>query len=123
MAARVFEALAEAGVNVDMIVQSSAVIDSATIGHTDISFTLPELDLPLAQPMLEDLGRQIGAGGVDCDSDIAKISVIGAGMKSNWASRPTSSARSRMPESISRSSRPRRSGSLASSVRARWSAP
>jgi aspartate kinase len=83
VAARVFEALAAAGVNVDMIVQSSAAAASASAGHTDISFTLPEVDLPQAEPMLEELRRQIGAAGVDCDSDVAKISVIGAGMKSH----------------------------------------
>jgi aspartate kinase len=82
VAARVFRALADAGINVDMIVQSSAPAGSAAVGHTDISFTLPELDLPRAQPILDDLAAEIGAGGLDCDSDVAKISVIGAGMKS-----------------------------------------
>ena len=78
VAARVFRPLADAGVNIDMIVQSSS-----SVGHTDISFTLPEVNLPQAEPILQDLARQVGAAGVACDSDVAKISVIGAGMKSN----------------------------------------
>ena len=75
VAARIFRALADAGVNVDMIVQNVSAE-----GHTDISFTLPKSDLAAAEPILEATGREIGAAGVTSDPDIAKISLIGAGM-------------------------------------------
>ena len=78
IAARVFRALADAGVNIDMIVQNVSAA-----GHTDISFTLPKTDLPAAQPILEVLAKEIDAGGVIYDDDVAKISLVGAGMKSH----------------------------------------
>jgi aspartate kinase len=78
IAARVFRALADAGVNIDMIVQNVS-----EEGLTDISFTLPKTDLPIAEPILEATAREIGAGGIVRDPDIAKVSLIGAGMKSH----------------------------------------
>jgi aspartate kinase len=78
IAARVFRPLADAGVNVDMIVQNVSAE-----GHTDISFTLPRDDLPQADPILQAIAREVGAGGFTCDSDIAKISLVGAGMKTH----------------------------------------
>jgi aspartate kinase len=78
VAARVFGPLAEAAINIDMIVQNTSAD-----GHTDISFTLPETDLPKAQPILDELARSVAARGFTCESDIAKVSVVGAGMKSN----------------------------------------
>ncbi len=78
VAARVFRALADAGVNIDMIVQNVAQDGAATI-----SFTLPKTDLPVASPLLERLGAEIGARGVEQDPDVAKISLIGAGMRSH----------------------------------------
>src|SRR5437773_5419293 len=78
IAARVFRALADAGVNVDMIVQNVS-----EQGLTSISFTLPKADLPVAEPILEQTAREIGATGIEQDPDIAKISLIGAGMKSH----------------------------------------
>ena len=78
IAARVFRPLADAGVNVDMIVQNVSAE-----GHTDISFTLPKEDLPHAEPILTGLARQVGALGVTHDPDIAKVSLIGAGMKTH----------------------------------------
>jgi aspartate kinase len=78
IAARVFRPLADAGVNIDMIVQNVSAA-----GHTDISFTLPNHDLPHAEPILQALAREVGASGFTCDPDIAKISLIGAGMKSH----------------------------------------
>jgi aspartate kinase len=78
IAARVFRAMADAGVNVDMIVQNTS-----RSGTTDITFTLPKTDLSVAEPILEVLAGEIGATGVDRDPDIAKISLIGAGMKSH----------------------------------------
>jgi aspartate kinase len=78
VAARVFRPLADAGVNVDMIVQNVSAA-----GHTDISFTLPRDDLPRAEPILEGIAGEVGAGGFTCDPEIAKISLIGAGMKTH----------------------------------------
>ena len=78
IAARVFRALADADVNVDMIVQN--VSDH---GVTDISFTVPRTDLAKATTITGDLATEIGAGGVTTDSAIGKVSLVGAGMKTN----------------------------------------
>jgi aspartate kinase len=78
IAARVFRALADAGVNIDMIVQNVSAG-----GTTDISFTLPKTDLGIAKPILDDLAAGIGATSVDLDDGIAKVSLVGAGMKSH----------------------------------------
>jgi aspartate kinase len=78
VAARVFRPLANAGVNVDMIVQNVSAA-----GHTDISFTLPRDDLPRAEPILQAIAGEVGASGFSCDPDIAKLSLIGAGMKTH----------------------------------------
>jgi aspartate kinase len=78
IAAQVFRALARAGVNIDMIVQNVAQNGEATI-----SFTLPETDLPVAGPILEGVCRELGASRIEHDAEIAKVSLIGAGMKSH----------------------------------------
>ncbi len=78
VAARVFRALADAGVNIDMIVQNVSAE-----GTTDISFTLPKSDLAVAEPILEAACEEVGAGGWTQDSDIAKVSLIGAGMRTH----------------------------------------
>jgi len=78
VAARTFRALADAGVNIDMIVQNVS-----EHGVTDITFTLPKADLPIAEPILDRIAQEIGAARVVQDPDIAKISLIGAGMKSH----------------------------------------
>jgi len=78
IAARVFRALADADVNVDMIVQN--VSDH---GVTDISFTTPRESLDVAQAITAELAEAIGATGVTTDAEIAKVSLVGAGMKSN----------------------------------------
>jgi aspartate kinase len=78
VAGRVFRPLADAGINIDMIVQNTAAE-----GHTDISFTLPKEDVARAEPILKDLADAVGATGFSCDPGIAKVSVVGAGMKSH----------------------------------------
>jgi aspartate kinase len=78
VAARVFRVLADAGVNIDMIVQNVSAD-----GATDISFTLPKSDLPTARPILDGLAAEIGARASEFDDDIAKVSLVGAGMKSH----------------------------------------
>jgi aspartate kinase len=78
VAARVFRPLADAAVHVDMIVQNVS-----EAGHTDISFTLPKDDLAHAEPVLAGIAREVGGSGFICDPEIAKVSLIGAGMKSH----------------------------------------
>jgi len=78
VAARVFRALADAAVNIDMIVQNVSAD-----GATDISFTLPKTDLAIAEPILSRLEGEIGARGIVYDPDVAKVSLVGAGMKSH----------------------------------------
>jgi len=78
IAARVFRDLANAGVNIDMIVQNVSQDGAATI-----SFTLPKTDVPIADPILDTLRDDLGANRVERDPDVAKISLIGAGMKSH----------------------------------------
>jgi aspartate kinase len=78
VAAKVFTALAEASVNMDMIIQNTSLD-----GATDISFTCPAADLPRAKATLEGILPEIGASGLDIDEDIAKISLVGTGMKSS----------------------------------------
>jgi aspartate kinase len=78
IAARLFRQLADADVNVDMIVQNTS-----DHGVTDISFTVPHEDLAKSEEITSALAREIGAGGVTSDHDIARVSLIGAGMKSN----------------------------------------
>jgi aspartate kinase len=52
-------------------------------GHTDISFTLPKTDLATAEPILERTAREVDARGITSDPEIAKVSLVGAGMKSH----------------------------------------
>jgi aspartate kinase len=78
IAARVFRSLADAGVNIDMIVQNVS-----EDGATSITFTMPKTDVVIADPILDQLALEIGAREVTRDPEIAKISLIGAGMKSH----------------------------------------
>jgi aspartate kinase len=78
VAARLFRPLADRQVNVDMIVQN--VSDH---GVTDISFTVPRESLELALDTCRDSAVVVGATTVAADPDIAKVSLVGAGMKSN----------------------------------------
>ena len=78
VAARVFTALADANVNIDMIVQNVS-----EQGTTDISCTLPLADGPRATQLLEGLLAEIGAEEIVFDTGIAKVSLVGAGMKTH----------------------------------------
>jgi aspartate kinase len=78
IAARLFRLLADREVNVDMIVQNTS-----DHGVTDISFTLPVDDLAVATEVTSALADEIGATGVTSDDAIARVSLVGAGMKSN----------------------------------------
>jgi aspartate kinase len=78
IAARLFRLLADREVNVDMIVQNTS-----DHGVTDISFTVPHDDLDTAEEVTTTLASEIGATKVTSDADIARVSLVGAGMKSN----------------------------------------
>jgi len=78
VAGTLFSALADHDVNVDMIVQNTSLE-----GHTDISFTIPVRDLEVGLATSRALRAEIGATNVTADGDIAKVSIIGAGMKTN----------------------------------------
>jgi aspartate kinase len=78
IAARMFRRLADHDINVDMIVQNVSAA-----GVTDISFTLPADQLATGISLVDELRGEIGATGVTADSNIARVSIVGAGMKSN----------------------------------------
>ncbi len=78
VAARLFGALAGADVNVDMIIQNVS-----ERSRTNISFTVSKDDLEKAREVTDDIAKSVDAGDVTCDADIAKISLIGAGMRTN----------------------------------------
>jgi aspartate kinase len=79
-AARIFRAIAEAGINIDMIVQN---ISAAATARTDISFTLPRDDGHAAMTRLGQLQAEVGFDSLLYDDRIGKVSVIGAGMRSH----------------------------------------
>jgi aspartate kinase len=76
VAATIFKAVAAEGVNVDMIVQNVS-----HDGTTDLSFTVPIADLARLKPSLDTLTKEIGAERVEVDDGVAKVSLVGAGMK------------------------------------------
>ncbi len=80
MAAQIFEALARAGLNIDMIVQNVSAVET---GRTDISFTLPRTDGRSAMQALEAIRERVGFTGLQYDDQIGKLSLIGAGMRTN----------------------------------------
>ena len=80
VAARVFEALADAEINIDMVVQN---ISAAATGLTDISFTLPRADGQTAMAALARLQSEVGYDRLMYDDEIGKVSLIGAGMRSH----------------------------------------
>jgi aspartate kinase len=77
--AHIFAPLAAASINVDMIIQNVG----RDKGETDVTFTVPQADLARAQALLDDKREEIGFNRIITDSKIAKISVVGVGMKSH----------------------------------------
>ncbi|WP_446698117.1 aspartate kinase [Aurantiacibacter sp. D1-12] len=77
--AEIFGPLGDAGINVDMIIQNVG----RDKGETDVTFTVPLSDLARTQAMLEDRKEKLGFNRVITDSKVAKISVVGMGMKSH----------------------------------------
>jgi len=78
VAARIFKTIAEAKINVDMIIQNKT-----TTKTTDISFTIPQTGLKKAVKVIKDVAKKIKASDVITDEKIAKISVVGVGMRSH----------------------------------------
>jgi aspartate kinase len=78
IAAQIFGTVADHGMVVDMIVQNIS-----RDGYTDISFTLPRTDRVKAVEVLSEVARRIDAGGVAHDDRIAKVSIVGTGMRSH----------------------------------------
>jgi aspartate kinase len=78
IAAKLFRPLADANLVVDMIEQNVS-----TEGHTDISFTVPKSDLTRTMEVVETVVAAIEAGGATADESIGRVSVVGAGMKTN----------------------------------------
>jgi aspartate kinase len=79
VAAAIFRSLATSGINIDMIVQVAA----GATGTTDITFTAPKSDAPQAVATLDRVKPEIGFDRVLYDENIGKVSLIGAGMRSN----------------------------------------
>jgi len=79
-AAQIFEGLALAEINIDMIVQNVSATDT---GLTDISFTLPKADGTGAVEALQRIQAEVGFGSIQFDDQIGKLSLVGAGMRSN----------------------------------------
>ncbi|MGV7228046.1 MAG: aspartate kinase [Nitrospirales bacterium] len=78
IAARIFVAIAESGINVDMIIQN--------VSHeslTDISFTVPRGELKAATSLIRDLAKEVGARTFEVNEAIAKVSLVGVGMRSH----------------------------------------
>lgn len=78
LAAKIFKEIAKQNINVDMIVQNVS-----RTGTTDVSFTVPHTDLKKTIKVAKSVAKKIGAGGVNVDDDIAKVSIVGIGMKSH----------------------------------------
>lgn len=78
IAAKLFGAVAEAGIVVDMIVQNTG-----HDGFTDISFTIPKADFNKAYQIISQAAKEIGAGEVIGDDKIAKVSIVGVGMRTH----------------------------------------
>jgi len=78
VAAQIFTKISAAGINVDTIVQN--------VSHTkltDISFTVPKSDLSKAIKAAQDVGKKVGLGGILHDDNVARVSIIGSGMRSH----------------------------------------
>ncbi|MEW6557230.1 MAG: aspartate kinase [Elusimicrobiota bacterium] len=78
IAAKIFGALAKKNINVDMIIQSAA-----REGYNDISFTVSKNDLKNAITILKNVSQKLGGGDIIADENVAKISIVGIGMRSH----------------------------------------
>jgi aspartate kinase len=80
IAAAIFQAVADAGINMDMIVQNVSVHES---GATDVTFTCPRGDATKAELALRRIEKEVNFKDIDTDENIGKISLVGAGMRSH----------------------------------------
>jgi aspartate kinase len=80
IAGKIFTALADANINVDMIIQNEPESDGAA---ADMSFTVPRSDVRLARETLDPVVAEVGIARVAEDAAMGKVSVVGAGMKSH----------------------------------------
>ncbi len=78
IAAKLFTPLSDANINVDMIVQNVS-----SEGNTDMTFTVEKTDLKRALQIISKVAKEINASGVNSDADIAKVSIVGLGMRSH----------------------------------------
>ena len=78
IASRIFGPVADSNINVDMIIQNISVD-----GHTDLTFTVPKADLSQALDIVGPIGREIGAKDIITDDHVAKVSIVGTGMRSH----------------------------------------
>jgi len=78
LAAKIFGPIAEAGIVVDMIIQNAAAD-----GRTDMTFTVPRVDLRRAIELVNRISNEIGAGTVRHEESVAKVSIVGVGMRSH----------------------------------------
>jgi len=78
VAARIFNHIAKNSINIDMIIQNTS-----SEGHTDLSFTVAQSELKEAMRAAKGIAKRLGAGEVQADPDIAKLSVVGVGMRSH----------------------------------------
>ena len=79
-AARIFRVIADAELNIDMVLQNISHRDT---GRTDVTFTMPKLDGPIAVKALRAMQPEIGFQDILCDDHVGKVSLIGAGMRSH----------------------------------------
>ncbi len=79
-AAHIFQAIADAQINIDMIVQN---VSAAATGLTDISFTLPKAEGPKATEILNKIKGEVGFSSLQYDDQVGKLSLVGAGMRSH----------------------------------------
>ena len=79
-AAGIFEAVAAAGINIDMIVQN---VSTAASGLTDVSFTLPKTEGAQGMAALQAVAESVGYDSLQYDDTIGKLSLVGAGMRSH----------------------------------------
>ncbi len=78
IAAKLFSPLSDANITVDMIIQNVS-----HEGYTDLTFTVPRADFKKALKIVEDAAAKVGASGVESNETIAKVSIVGVGMRSH----------------------------------------
>ena len=78
IASKIFVPVADSNINVDMIIQNISID-----GYTDLTFTVPTADLPQALDIVRPIGKEIGAKDIVTDDNVAKVSIVGTGMRSH----------------------------------------